>query len=118
MYIYNLVRTCSLELLKTCFRLFYRLGKRVPLGLCMILGSLSYLVFSVTEAVAAEGLRLVLLQLAKVFMSCAFNILMLYVCELFPCEIRCSSFSFFISIKHLSEMFAIYIFKVIDLFLV
>lgn len=70
------------------FVYYRKLGKRFPLGICMVLGSVSYLVFSLTEDLITEWLRVILLQFAKIFISYAFNILMLYVCELFPCEIR------------------------------
>lgn len=91
----------------------FRVGKRFPLGSCLFLGGSFYLASSlISQDLNAEWLRILFHLLAKVLISCGINILMLYVCELFPCEIRCSSLSFFLSIKHLSEMFAIYIFKV------
>ncbi|RNA30767.1 organic cation transporter [Brachionus plicatilis] len=93
------------------------LGKRIPLSMTVFLGSLFYLSSLIisSQHPIMEIIKLILNIFAKVMLSCSTNVLILFVCELFPCEIRCSSLSFFLSIKHLSEMLSIYVFKISSL---
>lgn len=91
------------------------MGKRLTLGSCILLGGSFYLTSTLFHQSWIGNFRLIQLVFylfAKILVNFSINILMIFTCELFPCEIRCSSFSFLFSIKHLSEMFAIYIFKI------
>lgn len=70
-----------------------RMGKRFPLGSCMLLGGAFYLASSlISQDLNAQWLKLTFHLISKVLVNCSINILMFFVCELFPCEIRYNKF--------------------------